>query len=90
MIETTQTYAKKVTVMKKNFYLDILLIICILVCGITGIVLNFHLFGGMGRAGKELFSNIHTWSGYIMLAAIVLHLAWHWKWLKAAARQLGK
>ena len=39
--------------MKKNFYLDILLIICILVCGITGIVLDFHLFGGMGRAGKN-------------------------------------
>lgn len=34
--------------MKKNFYLDLLLFVSGLLCIITGIVLDFHLFGGFG------------------------------------------
>lgn len=74
--------------MKKNFYLDMLLLVGMVICGITGIMLDFHAFGGMGRDGKMIISNIHTWIGYLLLIGIVVHLVWHWKWLKAAARQL--
>ena len=49
--------------MKKNFYLDLLLFFSGLICIATGIVLDFHLFAGLGngRAVKEIVTNIHTY-----------------------------
>ena len=38
--------------MKKNFYMDLLLFVSGLVCIITGIVLDFHLFGGFGAPSR--------------------------------------
>ena len=73
--------------MKKNFYLDLLLFFSGLICLITGIVLDFHLFAGGGRAAKDMISNIHTYSGYIMMAGLLFHLVWHWQWVKAVAKK---
>ena len=73
--------------MKKNFYLDLLLFLSGLICILTGIVLDFHLFAGHGngRALKGIITAIDTYSGYIMAAGLLFHLIWHWKWIKAAA-----
>ena len=48
--------------MKRNFILDILLVVSTLLCAVTGIVLDFHLFSG-GRSVKMLLITIHKWSG---------------------------
>jgi len=75
--------------MKKNFYLDVLLFIACLVCVITGIQLDFHLF--QGREQKMFFTEIHRWSGYIFAVGLLLHLAWHAKWIAFAAKKsIGK
>lgn len=79
--------------MKKNFYLDLLLFFSGLICIATGIVLDFHLFAGLGngRAVKGIVTNIHTYSGYIMMVGLLFHLVWHWQWVKTVAKkQLGK
>ena len=55
--------------MKKNFYLDILLLLSLLACIITGVVLDFHWFSG-GREVKTLLVQVHRWTGYIGTAAI--------------------
>lgn len=75
--------------MKKNFYLDLLLFISGLACIVTGIVLDFHLFAGFGneRAVKAVITNIHTYSGYIMMIGLLFHLVWHWQWVKAVAKK---
>ena len=75
--------------MKRNFILDILLVVSTLLCVVTGIVLDFHLFSG-GRSVKMLLFTIHKWSGYGMAVFAVLHFAWHWNWLRHAARTLWK
>jgi len=60
--------------MKKNFYLDLLLFVSGLLCIVTGIVLDFHLFAGLGggRALKGIITNIHTYSGYVMMVGLGL------------------
>lgn len=73
--------------MKKNFYLDLLLFISGLICIVTGIIIDFHLFTG-GKAVKMLLTDIHTYSGYIMSIALIFHLIWHWKWVQAVSKQL--
>ena len=78
--------------MKKNFYLDLLLFVSGFLCIITGIVLDFHLFAGFGdgRALKGIITNIHTYSGYIMMVGLLFHIVWHWKWGMAVAKiELG-
>ena len=75
--------------MKKNFYLDLLLFVSGLLCIVTGIVLDFHLFAGFGngRALKGIITNIHTYSGYIMMIGLLFHIIWHWKLVKAVSKK---
>ena len=73
--------------MKKNFYLDLLLFASGLICIITGIILDFHLFSG-GKSVKILLTDIHIYSGYTMSVALLFHLVWHWKWVRAVSKQL--
>ena len=75
--------------MKRNFILDILLVVSTLLCAVTGLVLDFHHFSG-GRSVKMLLLTIHKWSGYGMAVLAALHFAWHWNWLRYAARTLWK
>ena len=78
--------------MKKNFYMDLLLFVSGLVCLITGIVLDFHLFGGFGggRALKGLITDVPPSSGSIMMSGRLVQLVWHWKGIKAVAKkQIG-
>lgn len=83
---------KEGILMKKNFYLDLLLFVSGVICIATGIVLDFHLFGGFGngRALKGIISDIHTYSGYIMMVGLIFHIIWHWKWIKAVAKKQVK
>lgn len=73
--------------MKKNFYLDLLLFVSGLICIITGIIIDFHLFSG-GKSVKILLTDIHIYSGYTMSVALLFHLVWHWKWVRAVSKQL--
>lgn len=75
--------------MKKNFYLDLLMFISGLICIITGIIIDFHLFSG-GKSVKILLTDVHIYSGYIMSIALIFHLIWHWKWVRAVSKQLNR
>ena len=44
---------------KKNFYLDVVLFVACLTCIVTGVVMDFHLFSG-GREVKHLLKEVHT------------------------------
>ncbi len=71
--------------MKKNFLLDIILLICGITCIITGIVMDFHLVPG-GWETRYIIRQVHIYSGYIMAIGIILHVAWHGSWIKSAAK----
>jgi hypothetical protein len=73
--------------MKKHYVLDVLLFIAAFLCIFTGIILDFRFFSG-GRNAKIMLTNWHIYSGYTILAGLVLHLAWHWSWLQGTTRLL--
>lgn len=75
--------------MKKNYFLDWLLFICILACLITGILLDFHLIPG-GREGRAPFRNVHRYSGYLMAFGVLLHILWHKSWIVTVTRHICK
>ena len=62
----------------------------------TGLLLAFRLppgsQGGQGLTAlgwdRHEWGNVHTWISYFFMAAILLHLALHWRWLwQIAARK---
>ena len=73
--------------MKKNYILDIILFIAGLVCILTGIVLDFHLFSG-GREAKMFITDIHIYTGYTMAIGLLFHLAWHMGWIRNVTKLL--
>jgi preprotein translocase subunit SecY len=78
---------------KFNVAIDIVVAISFLLCAISGIYFLFAPTGGLHGDSTALsqpallFSRttwdlIHTWSGIAMIAAAVVHLAIHWRWVK--------
>jgi hypothetical protein len=76
--------------MKKNFCLDVLIFISGLICIVTGICLDFHIFPRGDMEIFRLMRKIHTYSGYIMAVGLIFHIAWHGNWIKSAAKQIFK
>lgn len=74
--------------MQKNFWLDVILFLSGLICIGTGLALDFHLMPAGDFDIRHTVREVHIYSGYVMAVGFILHIAWHWKWLKAAARQL--
>ena len=74
--------------MKRNFWLDVLLFISGLLCISTGIILDFHLIAIADFTILHKLRTIHIYSGYVMAAGIILHIAWHAGWIKSATKQL--
>ena len=74
--------------MKKNFWLDVILFLSGATCICTGIILDFHLLAITDFEILHTLRDVHIYSGYIMAAGIILHIAWHAGWIKSAAKQL--
>ncbi len=78
---------------KFNVAIDALAALSFLICAVTGIYFLFAPSGGyqgganLGWDPGFLFSRttwdlIHTWSGVVLSAAVVVHFAIHWRWVK--------
>ena len=64
-----------------------ILFLSVLICIVTGIILDFHLVEG-GREVRRIYKLVHTYSGYVMAVGLVIHLAWHIDWIKQSARKI--
>ena len=72
---------------KRNFWLDVTIFIALLVTTMTGFLLwraiphqLATVFLGFSRSA---WVSVHIFFGVAGLAGIVLHIFWHWDWLKA-------
>lgn len=74
--------------MKKNFCLDVLIFLSGLICIGTGIYLDFNLLAISDYEFLHQLRNIHIYSGYILAAGVIFHIAWHVGWIKSVTKQL--
>jgi len=72
---------------ERNFWLDVTIFVALLITTITGFILWLVIphkldiiFLGFSRSA---WVTAHICLGVVGLACIVLHIVWHWGWLKA-------
>lgn len=70
-----------------NLLLDAVVALSFVVCAVSGIYFLFQPGGHGSTASGLLFGQvtwdlIHTWSGVVLIASVVLHFAIHWRWVK--------
>lgn len=84
---------------RQNWLIDATVFIGALLSALTGIYFLFLPTGGYqgGRNpyygltilfGRQTWDDIHTWGGLLMILAVVIHLAWHWSWVKTMSRRV--
>ncbi|MBO6303770.1 MAG: DUF4405 domain-containing protein [Selenomonadaceae bacterium] len=71
----------------KKLILDILLFILCLICVVTGVVLDFQILP-KGTGERHIYRKIHTYSGYIMIVAIAIHIYWNRVWIGILQKKL--
>lgn len=85
---------------RQNWLIDAAVFVGALLSMLTGIYFLFLPIGGYqgGRNpaygltiffGRQTWDDIHTWGGLLMILAVVVHLAWHWSWVKMMSRRIG-
>jgi hypothetical protein len=68
---------------ERNFWLDLILLVIFLITLVSGILLWQKIPGS--NAGAELadWMALHIVPGLLGLIGVILHIVWHWDWLKA-------
>ena len=82
---------------KLNYWVDILLVICLAVVGVTGVILKFFFVSGAPGAGRRVlffgadkmeFLFLHGWFALGMLGLMLVHLILHFDWLVCMSRKM--
>ena len=83
-----------------NYMLDAVIGVAFAVSAVTGVA--FLLMGSGGYQGgrnpdfatsllgisRTAWSDLHTWASLVMIAGVVVHLVFHWKWIVCVTRQM--
>jgi len=86
---------------RNNWLIDTAVFIGGLVAAISGIYFLFLPSGGYqgGRNpfygitilfSRHTWDDLHTWFGVLMIAAVVVHFAIHWNWVKGTAKRMTR
>ena len=86
---------------RKKWLLDAIIFLSGLVAALSGIYFLFVPSGGYqgGRNpmygvtilfSRHTWEDLHIWSGVLMIAVAVLHLAIHWRWVKVMSKRTVK
>lgn len=82
-----------------NWLLDTSVFISALIVGLSSFYFLFSPSGGF-QGGRNLWDgtavgfdrqtwgDLHTWGGVAMIIAIIVHLAYHWQWVKNMANKV--
>lgn len=72
--------------MQKNYWTDMVLILSGIICVVTGYIFYFKV-GGV-REILQMVKSVHIYSAYVMTAALVLHVVYHFGWLRQVTKQI--
>ena len=84
---------------RNNWLVDAFIFTGALIASITGIYFLFLPVGGYqgGRNSmygvmilfeRHTWGDLHTWGGILMIAAAMLHITIHWKWITGMTRRI--
>ncbi|MBQ8682125.1 MAG: DUF4405 domain-containing protein [Selenomonadales bacterium] len=73
--------------LRRQVWIDVLLLIVVVVVLITGYILDFRL---IERPGRGVVKNIHIYGGYVMTALVIVHIVQYFKVLLNKMRVLNK
>ena len=75
---------------KFNYWVDMVIAVGFLGCGISGLVLYFGDSAGSSALGLTFrtWNDLHTWTGFVMIAGVAVHLVLHWSWLVAMTKRM--
>lgn len=84
-----------------NWLIDAAVFIGALIASLTGIYFLFLPTGGYqgGRNptygisilfDRHTWDDLHTWFGAAMIAAVVIHFAFHWGWVESMTKRMAK
>jgi hypothetical protein len=62
-----------------NVAINLVVAISFVLVSVSGVYFLLWPAGGDSATGWDM---IHTWSGVVMIAAVAVHLAIHWRWVK--------
>jgi len=82
-----------------NWYIDAVLFLGALLAVLTGIYFFFYPVGGyMGGRNpdygviiffaREIWEVLHDWTGIAMIAAALVHVVFHWKWILGTFKRI--
>jgi cytochrome b subunit of formate dehydrogenase len=83
-----------------NYALDAVIALAFILASISGLVFLFAGSGGYqgGRnpdfqtevlgISRWTWSDLHTWTGLVMIAGVMIHLLLHWKWIVCVTKRL--
>jgi hypothetical protein len=75
-----------------NYWIDFGLLASFLLAGITGIAKWPKLLPFFGISYSQVpiafISNLHDWSGLVMVVLVIVHLILHWRWLVAMTKRI--
>ncbi len=83
---------------RMNWLIDVAVFVGGIVAGLSGVYFLFLPSGGYQGGRNPMYgvtilferhawSDLHTWGGVLMIAAIAVHLAIHWEWVKRMSRR---
>jgi len=84
---------------RRNWLIDVVVFLGGVLAALSGVYFMFVPSGGY-QGGRNpmygvtiLFSRytwdvVHTWTGVLMIAAVVIHLAVHWRWVVMISRRI--
>lgn len=84
---------------RRNWWMDAALFIAGLGAALTGVYFLALPVGGYqgGRNptygitilfDRHTWDTLHAWTGVAMIVAVLIHLVWHWSWIKGSARRI--
>lgn len=73
---------------KIKFYVDVLLLIAITICSLSGVFISKFLFSYFNLENQSFWFDVHSLSAYLSLALISIHIGLHWQMIMYAFRKM--
>ena len=81
---------------KLNYVIDFAAFISFIATALSGLAIKFFMPSGVKQGGLQEFlgiqkgawSEIHDWSGILLIVFAIIHLILHWDWIVCMTRNI--